>query len=291
MALESNGPLESQPTPNLPELDIVPTEALLPHEYMDERRAPPLIAALRADGMLRNPPVVLPVGERPERYVVLDGANRTTAFRSLAIQHCLVQIVHAGDATVQAETWNHVISCMSKAKLVDALERFPDLALVSSDLDQASFHLSAGGSLAYLALPSGDVLEVVGETEPLAWRVANLNRLVDSYKDDCQLERTSAAKATGLDRSFPDISGLMVFPRFDVVEIVHLAASGLLLPSGLTRFIISPRALRVNYALDRLTSPASLEEKRAALREWTQSAVAQRRVRYYAEATFLFDEG
>lgn len=290
MAYQPDGPAESKPTPNLPVLDIVPTEALLPHEFMDERRAAPLIAALRADEVLKNPPVVLPVGERPERYVVLDGANRTTAFRSLAIPHCLVQIVHAGDATVQVETWNHVISCIAREALVEALEHFPDLALVASDLDQASFHLSAGGSLAYLALPSGEVLEVVGETQPLTWRVANLNRLVDSYKDDCQLERTSAAKAIGLDHSFPDMSGLMVFPRFDVEEIVHLAASGLLLPAGLTRFIISPRALRVNYPLDRLTSPAALENKRAELREWTQAAIAQRRVRFYAEATFLFDE-
>lgn len=290
MAYQPNGSVESKPTPNLPELDIVPTEALLPHEYMDERRAPPLIDALQADGVLRNPPVVLPVGERPERYVVLDGANRTTAFRSLTIPHCLVQIVHAGDATVQVETWNHVISCMARETLVEALERSPDLALVASDLDQASFHLSAGGSLAYLALPSGEVLEVVGETQPLAWRVTNLNRLVDSYKDDCQLDRTSAAKASGLDHSFPDISGLMVFPRFDVEEIVHLAASGLLLPAGLTRFIVSPRALRVNYSLGRLASAAPLEDKRAELRQWARAAVAQRHVRYYAEATFLFDE-
>ncbi len=290
MVLDPNGAAESKPTPNLPELDIVPCEALLPHEYMDERRAAPLIDALQAEGVLRNPPVVLPVGERPERYVVLDGANRTTAFRSLAIPHCLVQVVHAGGAAVRVETWNHVISCMAKGSLVEALERFPDLALVPSDLDRASFHLSAGGSLAYLALPSGEVLEVVGETQPLAWRVGNLNRLVDSYKDACQLDRTSAGKAVGLERSFPDMSGLIVFPRFDVEEIVQLAAASLLLPAGLTRFIVSPRVLRVNYPLDRLTSSDALEDKRAELRQWTQAAVGQRRVRYYAEATFLFDE-
>jgi hypothetical protein len=58
----------------------------------------------------------------------------------------------------------------------------------------------------------------------------------------------------------------------------------------LTRFVVSPRALRVNYPLDRLASSDALEAKRAELRLWTQAAVGQRRVRYYAEATFLFDE-
>jgi hypothetical protein len=104
------------------------------------------------------------------------------------------------------------------------------------------------------------------------------------------LDRTSAANAVGLERSFPDMSGLMVFPRFEVEAIVQLAAASLLLPAGLTRFIVSPRALRVNYPLDRLSSSDTLEAKRAALQQWTQVAVGQRRVRFYAEATFLFDE-
>lgn len=173
---------------------------------------------------------------------------------------------------------------------MESLEHFPDLALIASDIERAAFNLSAGGSLAYVSLPSGQVLEVVGETEPLAWRVGNLNRLVQSYKDRCQLDRTSASRAEGLERSFPGISGLIVFPRFQVEEIVHLAASGLLLPAGLTRFIISPRALRLDYPLELLASADPIEVKRGRLREWIQDAVGRRRVRYYAEATFLFDE-
>ncbi len=279
-----------KPIPDLPDLQIVAVGSLQPHEHMDERRARPLVKALRREGVLKNPPVALPIGDRTERFIVLDGANRTTAFKLMDVPDILVQVVHAGGSVVRVETWNHVISCISPTDLVGGIERYPDLALIPSDFERASFSLSAGSSLAYLALRDGRVLEVVGETQPLAWRVRNMNCLVEAYKDVCQLERTSAARPAGLERSFPDLSGVMVFPRFGVEEVVAIAAAGQLLPAGLTRFIISPRALRVNYPLERLAADKPLEVKRQELADWLRCALGERRIRYYAEATFLFDE-
>ncbi len=89
---------------------------------------------------------------------------------------------------------------------------------------------------------------------------------------------------------FPDLSGLMVFPRFDHEEVLQAASAGWLLPAGLTRFVISPRALRVNYPLEHLRSDRPLEVKRAELASWVRDRAEARRVRYYAESTFLFDE-
>ena len=278
------------PVPDLPDLRVVPLESLVLHEQMDERRAPPLVDALRADRVLRNPPIVHPVSDRVERYVVLDGANRSTAFRMLGLPHILVQVVHAGNTSVRLETWNHVLSCLSAEELVQALERYPDLAIIASDLERADYNLSSGASLAYLSLPDGRALEVVGETRPLGWRVQNLNALVASYQALCRLARTTARKAVGLEGVFPDISGLIVFPRFEQEEVIQAASAGWLLPAGLTRFIISPRALRVNYPLDRLASPQPLDAKRAELEAWLRARAEGRRVRFYAESTFLFDE-
>jgi hypothetical protein len=279
-----------KPLPDLPDLQIVPLATLYPHEHQDERRSAPLVESLRASGVLRNPPIVLPVGDRSERFVVLDGANRTTACRLLGLRDILVQVVHAGSASVRVETWNHAVSCVSVEGLVETLQRFPELALVPSDLDRAGFNLSAGASLAYVSLPGERVLEVVAETKPLSWRVSNLNRLVDSYKGICELERTSARNVEGLERVFPEIAGLVVFSRFEAEEIVDVAAAGLLLPAGLTRFVVSPRALRVNYPLERLAGDGPIEAKRRALAGWIRDALHEHRVRFYAEATFLFDE-
>ena len=278
------------PVPDLPDLRVVPLEALVLHEWMDERRAPPLVDALQADRVLKNPPIVHLVSQRSVRFVVLDGANRLTAFRMLGLPHILVQVVHAGNTTVQLETWNHVISCLEADGLIEALERFPDLTFIPSDLERAEYQVSIGASLAYLSLPDGRALEVVGETRPLEWRVRNLNLLVSAYRDRCRLSRSTARSAAGLSAVFPDISGLVVFPRFQQEEVLQAASAGWLLPAGLTRFVISPRALRLNYPLERLAADRSLDEKQAELEAWVRAKAEDRRVRFYAEATFLFDE-
>ena len=125
--------------PDLPNLRIVPVSALRPHEHADDRRSGPLVAALRAEGVIRNPPVVLPLGTRPERYIVLDGANRTTAFQQMNLAHMLVQVVNAGDSSVQVETWNHAVLGLSPDDLRRRVADIPELALVPSDAEQAAY--------------------------------------------------------------------------------------------------------------------------------------------------------
>ena len=61
-----------------PDLRIVPIELLVEHEYNDAQRTTPLAKRLEAEGLLKNPPIVAPLDDDP-RFVVLDGANRTTA--------------------------------------------------------------------------------------------------------------------------------------------------------------------------------------------------------------------
>ena len=275
--------------PDLPDLRIVPTDALRPHEYADDQRSGPLAQALRADGVLRNPPVVLALGTHPERYVVLDGANRTTAFQRLALPCVVAQVVHAGDSRVRVETWNHVVLDLTPGELRRRVTETPELALVPSDPERAAYSLSAGGTLAYLATREG-VFDVVCETEPLDVRLDNLERLVMSYLGNGRVERSNARAVEHLDQVFPSLAGLFVYPGFEVEDVIAAAARGRLLPSGLTRFIVSPRALRLNYPLARLEAPGDLAAKQLELETWVRERVADRRVRFYAEATFLFDE-
>jgi hypothetical protein len=59
----------------------------------------------------------------------------------------------------------------------------------------------------------------------------------------------------------------------------------------ISRHIVHGRAIRVNYPLDALCDPNTpLEQKNANLREWMQKKLANRQIRYYAEATYQFDE-
>jgi hypothetical protein len=82
----------------------------------------------------------------------------------------------------------------------------------------------------------------------------------------------------------------VIFPHFEVENVLELAGAGYLLPAGTTRFTVSPRALHLNYPLEELAADKPLEEKNADLQRWIQERIARKGVRYYAEATFLFDE-
>ena len=63
-----------------------------------------------------------------------------------------------------------------------------------------------------------------------------------------------------------------------------------LLPSGVTRVLLPKRALRFNMRLDILRSRLSTEEKNLLLDETIQQKIADKRIRFYRESTFSFDE-
>jgi hypothetical protein len=64
-----------------------------------------------------------------------------------------------------------------------------------------------------------------------------------------------------------------------------------LLPPGISRHLVRGRAMRLHYPLEAFRDDGeSLEQKNAQLQRWIQQRMAEKRVRYYAEPTFLFDE-
>src|SRR5438067_6678437 len=85
---------------DIPDLRLLPTEALVLHEHADEKRVVRLETRLRTDGFLKNPPIVAAI-PGTEKYVVLDGANRTSAVMRLGYPHLLVQVVDYNSDRVQ----------------------------------------------------------------------------------------------------------------------------------------------------------------------------------------------
>src|SRR5689334_23478622 len=94
---------------DIPDLWLLPAESLVLHEHADEKRVARLEARLRTDGFLKNPPIVAPI-PGTNRYVVLDGANRTTAISRIGCPHVLVQLVDYKSGHVQLQTWHHLIA-------------------------------------------------------------------------------------------------------------------------------------------------------------------------------------
>jgi hypothetical protein len=86
------------------------------------------------------------------------------------------------------------------------------------------------------------------------------------------------------------VGELVVFPTFTKRDIVEVARAPVKLPTGITRHLIPGRALRLNVPLSVLTSPGDVAAKNRWLQEELHRKLLDHQIRYYPEATFLFDE-
>ncbi len=267
----------SAPTPDL---RIVMTQSLHPHEESDSQRLRPLVERVRTEPYMINPPIVAEMGD--DEYVVLDGANRTTAFAELGYPHILVQVVSYESGSVLLENWQHAVCAWAEAPFLDALGSLPDLDILDGQHHDAIAHvLLRDERVIALRAPVGTVHE----------RNAALRHVVGIYQRRAALHRTSLIEPEEVWKLHPDGIALVVFPRYQPADILAATRHKAFLPPGISRHIVIGRALRVNYPLDALRDTAqSLEAKNAALNTWLQAKVANRQMRFYAEPTYLFDE-
>lgn len=273
--------------PNIPELKILLLEQLILHEDHDMQRTRPLVAKLRAQGILRNPPIVMPLTDQSDRYMVLDGANRVTSIREMGFPHIVAQVVEPDDKNVTLQTWNHIVWGMDSQLLIESVREVKAIKLKKID-PQKSFdppetipvHIRLPDGSLYLAIPPAELIEKVGA----------LHGVVDCYKEIALLDRTSQTLSESFRATYPDMTALVIFPRFDIPSVLFLAGKNCLLPTGITRFTISPRALHLNYPLHELSSGKPIEYKEAYLQHWVVERIKNKGVRHYVEATFLFDE-
>ena len=131
-----------------------------------------------------------------------------------------------------------------------------------------------------------DGFHIAGQVNPgqIKWTAADLNTHLSS------LDRTSQTLIDSFKSIYSDLTALIIFPNFKVKTILKLAAQKIVLPTGITRFTVSPRALHLNYPLHELSSGKPLEYKEDYLKQWIEESVKNKGVRLYAEQTFLFDE-
>ncbi len=273
--------------PDLPQLHILPIDALVLHEDHDLQRTQPLVDKLRAQGILRNPPVVTPLEDGTDRYLVLDGANRVTSIKTLEFPHIVAQVARPDDPNVRLLNWNHVVWGLKGEKFLQRIREIPDLHLKPLNLERPN----SPGECApvYIQMTTGKAFMACTSVDP-ARQVSFLHAIVNSYKDRASLDRTNLTDIRPLISIYPDLTALVIFPEMTVREVLEHASRGHILPAGITRFTISPRALHLNYPLHELSSGKQIQEKEAYLQKWIQERIKHKNVRYYAEETFLFDE-
>ena len=292
---------------NLPDLRILPLEYLVPHEKTDPRRVNPLTERLKSESVLVNPPIVAPFGRNDPRFVVLDGANRTSAFRALEVPHIVAQVVNYSQ--VQLNTWHHIITSCDFETLMEQLHTIQGMKLSEDDLMSARARLARREAIAYISY--GDAVNDVTHAfdhdsdhdirqlspaivlccaDSTGQRTELLNQLVELYEGCSKVQRTTSDNIADARQSYPDASALVVFPRYEPAEILDIARRGQHVPAGITRHVLPVRALRLNYPMDILRSDEPLARKQGHLTEWIYERVQSRRVRTYSEPTVMFDE-
>ncbi len=274
----------------LPTLRIVDLSKVHLHELHDNQRTPPLVDSLKKLTILTNPPIVTPM-QFEDCYMVLDGANRISAFREIGLKHALVQVMEPEDPGLQMYSWNHVIWEMPPQDLVDAISAIEGFEITEMDDPNLALQLIRDKELLfYFQTPNLKVHAVKSTEEKRSNRLKQLHAVTETYKDNAKLDRTPLRTIDSLLGLYDELTAVLVFPHFSVFDVLEICIAGKLMPAGITRSVISPRALRVNYPVKELAKDTSLEEKNKVFKKWLQGRLAKRGVRYYQEPTMIFDE-
>ena len=270
---------------NILPLRVVPMDKIFPHESIDPKRVDKLAARLDAEGLLRNPTVVMQV---EDKYMVLDGATRTAAFKKLGYPHTVVQIC-SPETGLGLHTWYHVAQKIEVEALLDLLRAIPNIALVPSTAEKADDDMFAYGSLCYLHTADGRVFLV--QTAAGLNRLDALNKLTETYIAACTVDRTLEKDLITLKNDYPSLAALIVFPEYTVSQVMQVTLSGRYFPAGITRFLIPGRILRLNAELAILKSAEmSLADKSKWLYDFLEEKTKHNAIRYYGEPVYLLDE-
>ena len=263
-----------------PDLQIVSAKALRTHEEHDSQRALPLIERLKSESYIINPPIVVPIDNG--EYMILDGANRCYAFMALGYSHMLVQVTSYESGYVELATWNHVVGSWNAQALIDSVGALPGIDLTRGQDAHA---------IAHILLPDHEVYALLSPVDTVHERNAALRQVVQIYQQQAKLYRTTISEPDEIWPLYEDGIALVVFPRYQPIDIIAAAKYDAYLPPGISRHIVHGRALRVNYPIIHLRDDnLTLTEKNNRLRRWLQDKLVNRQIRYYAEATYQFDE-
>ena len=173
----------------LPVLQMFASAKLVPHEACDPRRVEQLSQRILQEGLLKNPPVVSQI-PGTDQYVVLDGANRTMAFRELNIPHIVAQVVSYSDPGVKVDTWYHVVAGMDIETFEKALKEIAGLQVEVCSLDEARRALENGEAIAYI-VREHKIRKVYPSQVSERHDLRILNNIVAAYKGRADIFRAS----------------------------------------------------------------------------------------------------
>jgi hypothetical protein len=276
-----------------PVLRLVPVPSVRFHEHPERRRTEKLLARLSAEKMLRNPPIVASMS--PGEYLLLDGANRVSAFKDLALSHIAVQVVDYGDDQIQLRRWHHLLLEGGALDLRTAYAEIEGITLKPVPQSEVFRRLELREVFAAL-VDEGQSCWGLFPNRPddrydLQLLLRVLEQVVRAYEGRIQLERIKLADPSDIPEVFSGRDHqLVLFPHFSKSELVQLVAQDLRIPTGITRHVIPGRALGLNLELGFLSELSDEQAKIEHFQAYLDQLQLEGRIRFYQESVYILNE-
>ncbi|MBU4299520.1 ParB N-terminal domain-containing protein [Patescibacteria group bacterium] len=268
--------MESQ----FPELKIIPQDRLILHEEFDPKRAAKLAQRIKKDGYFKNPIIAAEINHG-SKFLVLDGVHRITALKKLNCRNIVVQLVDYFNEGLKVYTWGLMLLGCRKKELLKRIEKIGGIKL-----DRAEKGKNLVG---YLIFNDGDIflLKAAGN---LKQRAEKLVAVVDACGKVSKISRVLKSEIKTLLKSHKEEAAVLTVPDYEKKDILELALIGVKLPAGITRHIIPNRVLGLDIKLSLLKNNSSLNQKNKMLRKIIAQKTKEKRIRFYPESVFIFDE-
>ncbi len=294
-------------------LGFVHIENLIVHETCDFNRVRQLADQIRRDGHLKNPILVSAflaknktdnsLSDENEKLLILDGVNQVSALKLLGYPDVLVQKVNYFDPNVELTSWDHLIFKIGKNEIMERL-RSENLEIIPYDAeyikaDVGMRHLiNTGGRseaneklLGLIIFRDRSILLIRQEDSSPEKKVKHLFHILAIYNTSWEIyPHLGGDSVISAFDTLENCSAVNIIPPFRKEEIVDLSARGILLPFGVTRFVIPQRILGLEISSSVLGASVPLSEKNLFLKELLSYRVKSKKTKYYQGSVFLFNE-
>jgi hypothetical protein len=294
-------------------LGFVHIEDLIALETCDFNRVRRLADQIKKEGHLKNPILVSthPVktsadpslhGEN-EKLLVLDGVNQVSALKLLGYPDILAQKVNYSDPNVELVSWDHLIFKIGKDELTERL-RSENLNIVPYDAESIKADVGLrqlvhnGGRngvdenlMGLILFRDRSILLIRQEDSSPERKVKHLYHIIAIYNSSWEIyPHLGGDSVVSAFDTLENCSAVNIIPPFKKEHITELSSRGILLPFGVTRFVVPQRILGLEISASVLASNAPLAEKNLFLKELLSYRVKSKKTKFYQGPVFLFNE-
>jgi len=263
---------------------IISTSNLVLHESFDSTRVEKIKNNISINKIFTNPILCVRQSAKSNRYIVLDGANRTTALQQLKFPFSLVQEFDYKNKNLLLDKWNHLLLNNTVNFWVKKFSK-----VLEFKEDKQVLNCSINSKVVKLYLLNGKKIFSAKIPGSLSERLMIINKISNLYLDKNIFKRISSSEFNK-NTKFGKNETLLIYPHFNKSDVMKIAGENLFIPSGISRHIVNNRGLHINLPILILSTSGNCRGKNKLLEKHLQNLITNRRVRFYDGSIFLFDE-